>query len=105
MGSHEATSGVLYSVLGHPVKKDTDILESSKDHQDGQRTRVHDVEDNKETSGFQPAEIKIGEDLVAIFSYLKGRWTRILPGDVQRKDKRQKKKFGLDVGDFHSESA
>lgn len=67
------------------------------------REPVHDVEDDNETDGFQPAEE--AEDLVAVFSYLKGRGTQILPGDVQSKDKRQKKKFSLDIRVFHSKSA
>lgn len=82
-----------------------DILESNRDHQDGQITRVCDVEDNNERAGFQPAEIKRAEDIVAFFSYVKSRWTQILPGDVQRKDKRQKNKFCLDKIIFHSKSA
>lgn len=105
MGNHKTTSGVLCPVLGQPVKKGMDILESNRDHQDGQITRVCDVEDNNERAGFQPAEIKRAEDIVAFFSYVKSRWTQILPGDVQRKDKRQKNKFCLDKIIFHSKSA
>lgn len=39
-----------------------------------------------------------------MFSYLKSAWTHILLGDVQRKDKRQKKEFSLHIRVFRSES-
>lgn len=87
------------------MKKDTNILESSRDHQDGQRIRIYDVEDDNERARFQAADIKRVKDLVTVFSYLKGKQTQILPGDEQRKDEKQENIFFLNIRLFHSESA